>query len=325
MKNKQAIQMNLTRAGLALVFSLLCFVAASAQLDRSFVATTGTDNESCGAQTSPCRDFNAALGKTNAGGAVVALDSGIYALTNINITKSVTLAAAPGVHADLYNTDNNNRITVNATNSDTVILRNLYLSGKTGGTNAYGIGVYRVGNLQVGNCVIDRFSEGIGSGGMQSTSDFFIKDTIVKNNLGSGMTVSTSAGLVRAVIDHCQFVNNGTGGVGDGISVTQRGRVSVRDTVATSNAGAGFLVVGGDLSLDNCESSNNDYGVYAGSSLVSDQVIVGTAVVSNSLVTNNKSYGFRQFGSGVFNSLGNNNVRRNNVNTTGTINVVSGT
>jgi len=77
------------------------------------------------------------------------------------------------------------------------------------------------------------------------------------------------------------------------------------------------MVISGVLSLDNCESSNNDVGVESGNS--------GTATVSNSLVTNNVSYGFRQTLNGVFNSLGNNTVRHNGINTIGTINIVSGT
>lgn len=310
-----------TVAFFAFALSLLFIIDAQAQLDRSFVSVAGVDSATCGDQASPCRDFNAALGRTNGGGEVIALDSGIYALTNIAVTKGITLTAAPGIHADLYNTTDSDRISVNAGGGATVVLRNLYIKGKPGGTNAYGIGVVHVGNLQVENCVIDRFSQGIGSSDMQNSADFFIKDAIVKNSLGSGMEINTSAGLVRAVVDHCQFINNGTSGVGDGITVTRRGRVSARDSVATGNPGAGFAVVGGDLSLDNCESSNNDFGVYAGST----ETNTGTATVSNSLVTNNTSYGFRQFGNGVFNSLGNNNVRRNGTNTTGTINTVSGT
>ncbi|HEU5237728.1 MAG TPA: hypothetical protein VFU37_11330 [Pyrinomonadaceae bacterium] len=144
----------------ALVLTLTGSVVTRAESDRTFVSTAGTDSETCGDQTSPCRDFNAALNRTNAGGEVIALDSGIYALTNITITKAVTLTAAPGVHADLYNTTDDNRITVDA--GGIVVLRNLYIIGKPGGTNAFGVGVARVGNLQIKTCVIDRFSEGIG-------------------------------------------------------------------------------------------------------------------------------------------------------------------
>jgi len=306
---------------LAIIAILLGASLSYAQSDRTFVATTGVDSPTCGDQTAPCRDFNAALPRTNAGGEIIALDSGIYGMINITINKALTLAAAPGVHADLYNTTDQNRITITAGTGDTVVLRNLYVTGKPGGTNAYGIGVGRVGSLQIENCVIDRFSQGIGSNAMQDPANFYVKDTIVKNSLSSGMEINTSSQLVRAVIDHCQFINNGTSGIGDGITVTRRGRVNVRDSVANGNRGAGFLVIGGDLSLDRCESSNNDYGVFVGNTETNS----GTATVSNSLVTNNLSYGFRQSGSGVFNSLGNNVVRRNGTNTTGTINVVTGT
>ena len=318
MRNAQKYLVALITFGL----TLICCAEAFAQLDRSFVATTGTDTEACGDQSSPCRDFNAALSRTNGGGEVIALDSGIYALTNITITKSVTLTAAPGVHADLYNTTDFNRITVDTGGGGLVVLRNLYIIGKPGATNGYGVGVTHVGNLQIENCVIDRFSEAIGSNGMSGSALFFVKDTVLKNSISSGVEINTTSGLVRAVFDHCQFLNNGTGGAnGDGLTVSARGRVNVRNSVAVGNFGAGFLTIWGDLSIDSCESSNNDFGVYAGDTATND----GTVTVSNSLVTNNSSYGFRQSGNGVFQSLGNNTVRHNGTNTVGQIKSIQGT
>lgn len=332
----------------ALVLTLSCFAEAQAQLakpgpgpqglDHTFVSTTGTDSAVCGAQHLPCRDFNAALSRTNAGGEVIALDSGIYAASNITVDKSVTLTAAPGVHAELYNTaDNESRITVEAGKNSLVVLRNLYIKSKPGGTNGYGVAVYRVGTVQIENCIIDRFYLGIYASGTShltgkpDPAELFIKDTIIKNSLTNGMAVDSPGGsvgiFVRVTIDHCQFVNNGTiisggsSGNNDGLNVNQSGRVNVRDSVATGNGGAGFRVVGGDLALDHCESSNNDYGVYAGE----HSGEVGTATVSNSLVTNNRSYGFIQDDLGVFHSRGNNVVRRNGQNKSGTITVISGT
>jgi hypothetical protein len=140
----------------------------------------------------------------------------------------------------------------------------------------------------------------------------------------------SGGGPVRATIDHCQFGDNGTsriGASGDGINLqsgfpnpagfSEGAQVNVRDSVATGNWGAGFRLNEFDLSLDHCESSNNNaYGVFA---------CGGTATVSNSLVTNNKLVGFVQCGDGVFHSLRNNVVRRNGQNTSGTITVISGT
>src|SRR6185369_12080957 len=181
---------------IAFIAVFLCLVSdARAQLDRTFVSTTGVDSASCGAASSPCRDFNMALTRTNEGGVITALDTGVYGTSNITIDKSIALTAAPGIHAELYNTVVNNRITVNAGANDTVILSNLYLTGRPGGTNAYGIGVYGVGTLQIENCVIDRFSEGIGTS-MGNAAQFFIKDTIIKNSLANGMTFYTNTGLI---------------------------------------------------------------------------------------------------------------------------------
>jgi len=296
----------------------LSFASAEAQLERAFVSTGGTDSGTCGTLAAPCRDFPAALSRTTSGGVILALDSGVYALSNITITKSVTLAAAPGVHADLYNAVIDNRITVNASTSDIVILRNLTLTGKPGGTNAYGIGVYTVGTLEVENCVIDRFSEGLGTS-MGNAAQFFIKDTIVKNSLSNGITFYTSTGLIKASIEDSQFINNGNGGTFHGVNVQQNARVTIRNSVASGNSGAGFYALRGDLNLENCEASNNQDGVVS----TGNTQGYATVTVSNSTVTNNTRNGFYELG-GVFNSFGNNFVRRNNTNVSGTVTVLSG-
>lgn len=301
---------------ITVIVTVAAAVNVSAQMHNTFVASTGSDNTDCGSRELPCRDFNYALTKTNHGGVVTALDSGIYALTNISIDKSVTLVAAPGAHAELFNTDVNDRIRINAGDNALVILRNLYIAGKTGGTNAYGIGVYSVGTLEIENCVIDRFSEGLGTG-LAAGAQFFITDTIIKNSLSNGTTLTTTAGLLRATIDHCQFVHNGTTGTGNGVNVLQKSRVDIRESVATDNAGVGFGVTDGDLTLDSCTASHNAVGVSVAP--------FGKVIVANSFVTNNSQYGFQQFQGGTFNSLGNNTVRSNSTaNTTGTINIVPG-
>ncbi len=309
--------MRLNKIIIAALFSCVAAIACTAQSHNVFIATTGSDNTDCGSRELPCRDFNYALTKTEGGGIVTALDSGIYALTNVSIDKSVTLTAAPGVQAELFNTDLNDRIRINAPDGALVILRNLYIAGQSGGTNAYGIGVYSLGKLEIENCVIDRFSEGIGTA-LQSGAVFFIKDTIIKNSLSNGTTLTTTSGLLRATIDHCQFVHNGTSGTGNGVNVLQKSRVDIRESTASANAGVGFSVTDGDMTLDACTASNNAVGVSVAP--------YGKVIVSNSFVTNNSHYGFQQTSGGTFNSLGNNTVRSNSTaNTTGTINVVSGT
>ena len=303
----------------ALVAILLGISQAQAQSDRTFVATTGSDSAACGPSDVPCRTFTTALSKTNAGGEVIALDSGLYD-SFILVSTSVTLTAAPGVYAALSNDSSSNRITVDAGSGDRVVLRNLFLKSKPGNVSSYGIGVLAVGVLQIENCVIDGFSAGI-SFGLQSSAQVSIKDTVVRNSSTDGIAFFTSSGTIKASIDRSHFDNNGSFGAYSGVNVIQRSKVTVRDSVATGNTGAGFNVTGGDLNLENCEASNNNDGVVAAFTTNT----TGTATVSNSIVTNNSHFGFSQAGNSVFNSLGNNTVRRNGTNTSGTINVVSGT
>jgi hypothetical protein len=316
MKNKNTITIKVNCAVFALILTFLCFAEANAQLDRSFVSTIGVDSGTCGATTAPCRSFNGALGRTNAGGEILALDSGIYDTTTIFVDKSVTLAAAPGVHAELYNSSTtSNRITINGSTTDTVILRNLFIVSKAGNTGSYGVAVYNVGTLQIENCVIDRFSEGM-SVSLTNSAQIFIKDTTIKNSSASAVEFYTSAGLLKVSVENSHFDHNGTAGSFPGVYVVQKGRVTMRGSTANGNSGVGFLVGGGDLNLENCEASNNEDG---GITAESGSGFFGTATVSNSIFTNNINYGIRQFGNGVFNSLGNNVVRRNGTNTVGTI------
>jgi len=295
--------------------ALLCSVLAHAQSERTFVSTHGADNTDCGSSDLPCRSFSFALTKTNPGGEVIALDSGIYDPLNIVISQSVTLTAAPGVHAEVSNPVNaGDRINVNAATSDDVVIRNLYLSKQGSGGTANGIGVNRVGSLHIENCVISGFNFGIRFN-PDASAEGFIEDTTVRNCASDGVLVGSQAGTIKVSINHCRLQNNGRG-----LEVSF-GKATVRDTIASGNATSGFFVVGdGDLNLENCEASNNQDGVAVeGTGPTST---IGT--VSNSIITNNRRYGFLQSG-GVFHSLGNNVVRRNGTNTSGAINLIPGT
>jgi len=227
------------------------------------------------------------------------------------------MAAAPGAHVELSNAVNQNaRITVNTSGAGTVMLRNLYLSRHGGGGPVNGISVNRVGTLQIENCVIEGFDQGIDAE-LSASAIVFIHNTLVRKCIGDGILMDTTAGVIKASIDHCRFVDNGA----NGIQTFRNTRVTVRDSIALGNGLAGFSVDnGGNLNLENCEASGNQDGVQ-----VSDFLSPGAVViVSNSIVTNNGHNGFIQSG-GVFQSLGNNVVRHNGTNTAGTITLISGT
>ena len=307
---------------MAMFVILIASSFASAQSDRNFVSVKGVDSVTCGPITDPCHTFNVAIPKTNSGGEIIALDSGVYDPFNIVISLSVTLTAAPGVHAEISNTNSGDRITINTTSSDTVILRNLYISKQSGGGASTGIKVTSVGALHIENCVISGFTNGI-SFDLNNAAQAFISDTVVRNNVGDGVIFFTGTGTLKASVNHCRFEHNGVAGstIANGVNLLAASKVTVRDSVAADNTGSGFSVSGGDLSLQDCEASNNVDGIVASNS----GTAIGRAFVSNCSVTNNSGNGFRQLGTGVLNSFGNNIVRRNGTNTTGTITAVTGT
>jgi hypothetical protein len=305
----------------AVFVGLSCTALAQAQSDRTFISAHGIDNTTCGTLNAPCRSFNVGLGKTNPGGEVIALDSGIYDTFNIVISVPVTLAGAPGAHVEIANTSLNDgaRITIHTPINATVTLRDLYIS-QQGDSQLHGIHVTSVGTLHIENCVVSGFGSGTGiffdlAAGAQAT----IQDTVVRD-CGNGIFVASTADVVKVSIDHCRLQNC----VGVGLDAFSHARVTVRDSVASGTlggAGIGFEVEGGDLNIERCEASNNDIGIQ--SSIFGSEA--ATVTVSNSIVTNNKSFGFLAYGGSDFQSLGNNIVRRNGTNTSGTITSISGT
>lgn len=303
----------------AAIFAI--FIASSltsAQSDRNFVSVNGVDSATCGPVTDPCHTFNVAIPKTNSGGEVIALDSGVYDTFNIVVSVAMTLTAAPGVHAEISNPNSGDRITINTPTTDTVVLRNLYISKQSGGGASTGIKVTSVGALHIENCVINGFTNGIFFS-LKNFAKAFISDTVIRNNIGDGIVFAST----EASVNHCRFEHNGIAGstIANGMNVLEESRVTVRDSVAADNTGDGFVVNSGNLILDNSEASNNVNGITASSSGTS----ATRAFVSNCVVTNNGNIGLRQLGSGVLNSFGNNIVRRNGTNTSGTIGSVSGT
>src|SRR6187401_2596973 len=74
------------------VFARGSGAAPAALIQRTFVSTSGSDANPC-TRTDPCRNFQAAIANTLAGGEVVALDSGGYG--TFTVDKSLTIAGAP--------------------------------------------------------------------------------------------------------------------------------------------------------------------------------------------------------------------------------------
>jgi hypothetical protein len=111
---------------MGLLLACLSFVStARADGARSYISPSGSDNRPC-SRNQPCRTFDGAMAKTDAGGEIVAMETGTY--DPATITKSITLAAAPGADVSIRATAGS-AVTVNANTGDTVVLRGLRLGG----------------------------------------------------------------------------------------------------------------------------------------------------------------------------------------------------
>ena len=268
---------------------------------RTFVASTGSDANPC-SRVAPCRTFGAALTQTAGGGEIVALDSGGYGA--VTISQAVTIVAAPGIQASI-SPSSGAAITVSAGAGDVVVLRNLYLNAQGADT---GILYQSAAALQVENLVVNGFtSYGIFMN-LTSASELYVADTIVRNNGGAGISLASAylGGIANVSIVRTRLEKNF-----DGIVAAQSVRVSIKDTIASGNAGTGFVAAAFvtpapvEINLEGCVASGNTYGIYAASASVA-----ATVRVSNCSMTGNATGVFAGT-NGVILSRGNNTVEGN--------------
>ena len=136
-------------------------------------------------------DFQAAIADTLAGGEVVALDSGGYG--TFSVGKSLTVAGAPGAHVAVT-AFTLTGITVNAGAADSIVLRNLYVTGLGGLT---GIDFLAGAKLALDSVTVTGFS----SNGLEATAtgaDLFVHDRTFRGNGDNGVVVNGSlSGEIR--------------------------------------------------------------------------------------------------------------------------------
>jgi hypothetical protein len=261
--------------------SLVVPTLGSATIQRTFVASNGVDTNACSI-AAPCRSFGAAIGKTNAGGEVVVLDSAGYG--PVTVAKPVSLIAPPGVYAGVT-VFNGDGITIDAPGA-TVALRGLSINGQGGNL---GIDVVQVATLHIENCVVSNMaSNGIVL--FAAGAKMAVFDTIVRDNAGTGIGVAADANVVlgRVRSEHNQS---------DGFFIAPSGgsaSATVSDSLFAYNAANGISVAGvaGATALVQVERSNASNN--GGAGIVAAGVLNGT--VSVSIVRNGVS---RNGGDGI--------------------------
>ena len=268
---------------LALVFTF----TAQAQNNRSFVATTGDDTNTCSA-SAYCRTFGRALALTNSGGEIVVVNSGGYGPASI--TQPVTITAI-GIDASIIATGGSALI-INTTGD--VTITGLNLNGLGTGTN--GVRVNAVGVLRLYNMQIEAFSNnGIyflasgnldvynvkvsdcGIGLLQNAGQVYVRKSAFDNNNGAG--AESDAGTM-AIADSSSHYNT-VGFYANGGTMALYNNGAVFNTVGIASAMSGTLYFAHSLLSGNTQSSSvveaSMFGSSPGSTLVTPgQTTVGT-------------------------------------------------
>jgi len=216
------------------VVSILVCTSVIAQNNRSAVSLTGNDAATC-TVPDPCRTFDVAISKTNAGGEVIVLSSAGYGPFTVN--KSISIISPLAYHA-VRAPASGDAITVNVDNA-MVVLRGLTLNGSLGGVNGItftGGSAASNTRLYVENCVISGFSgEGVN---FARNGALFISDLVARED-GHAIFVDGSPGLPSsASIDHALLERD----VYDGLRINNA-TVAIRDSVAAGNGFVGFMHV----------------------------------------------------------------------------------
>ena len=250
------------------VFARGSGAAPAAQIQRTFVSTSGNDANPC-TRTDPCRNFTAAITNTLAGGEVVALDSGGYGAFTVN--KALTIAGAPGAHVAITAFANSG-ISVNAGATDRVVLRNLYVTGLGG---LKGIDFLAGASLAVDSVTVTGFT----ANGLEATAtdaDLFVHGGVFRDNDQSGVLLNGSLSA------------------------------EIRDSHAEGNTLSGFRVIGGRGSIAGSSATHNGSGFFFQSGAVftltgsladanSNGVILFTAgtdvTLSGMTLSNNANHG----------------------------------
>jgi parallel beta helix pectate lyase-like protein len=237
---------------LGLILSSFVFGGAEvwAQATRTWVSGVGDDANPC-SRTAPCKTFAGAISKTAAAGEINVLDPGGFGA--VTITKSISIEADGEMAGVLVS--GTNAIIVNAGAADRVVLRGLTIEGlKTG---LRGVSFLAGGSLVIEKCTINQFTYPGISFTPSGASSLYVKDTVVRNNLGAnagGILVQPGAsGSAFVSLDGVRIENNEFGLQLSGSSV----KATVRNSQAIGSLGHGVFAnaTGGaaiEVTLDSC-------------------------------------------------------------------------
>lgn len=280
------------------------FVAsASAQVNRVYVAASGSDSAPC-TSVAPCRTIVHAIGVVDAGGDVLITENGEY--DQFFAGKSVSVAAAPGIDANITTTGGYGVVIVGGVKSDIVAIRNLNFRGPGATVDSTGLSNVSAGTVYIDNCTFRGFSNAINWGNIGGY--LYIHETTIRNSLfGIGAAVNGPEGVVRVTIDHCLLEANDTG-----IALGNKSISSITNTVANNHTSRAVSIrasVAGmraDATIDNCVFNTNTVGI-----LLPAAAGVSTARLSRTTISNSALAGVSIGTSNIVYTLQNNTIAGN--------------
>jgi hypothetical protein len=294
--NKSTIMM------MGLLLTGLTFVStARADGLRSYISNNGSDNRPC-TRSQPCRTFDAALAKTDAGGEIVALESGTYDPTTI--TKSITLAAAPGADVAIR-ASAGNAVTVTPGIGDSIVLRGLRIGGpgkNVEGTNGVLVDITSPTcciTVHLENTIISDFEEGLQMN-LGVAARLVVSDSVLRSNK-TGVNFSVGGAEANgASFERTRFEHNDTG-----LLAPSGNTISISNSIAVAN-GTGFRTEGGHLDIFNSVMTKNSVGL---------KTSTGNARISYCSITGNGTG--VSTSSGLVHSMGNNMIANNDIDVAG--------
>lgn len=269
----------------ALIALSLASTGIAATTQRTFVASSGNDANSCSI-ASPCRSFGAAIAQANAGGEVLVLDTAGYG--PVTITKSIAIIAPPGVYAGITVASGDSGVLIQAGATDVVTLRGLTVNGL--GVGEDGIRIESAGVVHVERCVVDSLANDgiIMIAGTQM--ELHVVDTLLRHNANAGLDAfGTGFPGDQSTVEITRSSIVDTGSVGAFlVDVT---RSSIVETVISGNAiglSVGTLESAANIavSIDRSEIALNGVGLEVGGST---DTVTSVVHVSNSVISNNNS------------------------------------
>ncbi len=261
----------------AISFGFVGSAQAAPNANRAWVSGHGADQAGCGSPASPCRTLQYAHDNiVAAGGEIDVLDPAGYGA--ITIAKAISIVNdGVGTAGVQQGTSQADAITINAGSSDAIYLRGLTVYGLGSGWD--GVLFNSGGKLTITNCVFRHFVANGVDFNPSAAMTFSISDTVASDNGGYGVSVRGTAGTaIKGTIARSRFDNNTSGVIQE---INNASALTIVDTVAANNFGAGFELDNGQATLSRVTASGSNYGIS----------VAGTVFVSDSTVSGNALYG----------------------------------